>query len=284
MFDKDIDLTKKRIVWLWEATAEFAPKVLSATFILVAGWWLIKIINRLVTRFFEMKDYDLTLERFTADLINWSLKLLLFVMVVTQLGIKSSSLLALLGAAGLAIGLALQGSLSNFAGGVLILAFRPFKVKDFIEAQGVKGTVEEISLFTTKVLTIGNQLAVIPNAKLSNDTIINFSAEKLRKNMLTFGISYDSDLKLAKKILLDLANNHKKILKHPAVPEVVVAELADNSVNLSLRYWARNDEFWPIQHYILEEAKLQLEAQGIEIPFPQRQLQISKEVAELLKS
>ena len=284
MFDKDLDLTKQRIIWLWESVAEFAPKILSALCILIAGWWLIKMVNRLVTRFFEKKDYDLTLERFTADLINWSLKLLLFVMVVTQLGIKSSSLLALLGAAGLAIGLALQGSLSNFAGGVLILAFRPFKVKDFIEAQGVMGTVEEISLFTTKVLTIGNQLAVIPNAKLSNDTIINFSAEELRKNMLTFGISYGSDLKLAKKILLDLAVNHEKVLSNPAPPEVIVAELADNAVNLSLRYWARNDEFWPIQHYILEEAKLQLEAQGIEIPFPQRQLQISKEVAALLKS
>ena len=180
--------------------------------------------------------------------------------------------------------MALSGTLQNFAGGVMILIFKPFKVGDLIEAQGHIGVVKEIQIFVTIILTPENKTVILPNGPLSNGDITNYTMEGLIRVDLTFGISYDSDLKLAKKILLDLANNHKKILKHPAVPEVVVAELADNSVNLSLRYWARNDEFWPIQHYILEEAKLQLEAQGIEIPFPQRQLQISKEVAELLKS
>ena len=139
-------------------------------------------LSLLVKKFFERKDYDLTLERFIADLINWTLKILLFVLVVTQLGVESASLVAVIGAAGLAIGLALQGSLANFAGGVLILLLRPFKVGDWISAQGVDGAVKEISIFNTRLITFGNQEAVIPNGKLSNDNIINFTSQGIRRN------------------------------------------------------------------------------------------------------
>ncbi len=246
---------------------DYTPKLISAILILIVGWWIVKFVNKLVKRFFLQSDYDETLERFVGDLINWGLKIVLIITVVMQLGVASSSLVAMLGAAGLAIGLALQGSLSNFAGGVLILLFKPFKIGDLIEAQGQMGTVKEISIFTTKLNTSGNQLVVIPNGKLSNDTILNYSAEATRKDVLTFGVSYDSDIKKAKEILLKVANEHALTLKDPA-PEVYVANLGDSSVDLSLRFWANTEDFWQVHFFVLEEAKIRLENNGVSIPYP----------------
>jgi len=249
--------------WVWG----FAPKIVSAIIILIIGWWIIKIVNKFVKSYFKKSDYDETLERFVQDLINWGLKIGLFITVVTQLGVQSSSLIAMLGAAGLAIGLALQGSLANFAGGVLILAFRPFKNGDFIESQGIMGTVKEITIFTTKILTAGNQVAILPNAKVSNGTIKNYSAESIRKDIMTIGVSYDSDIKLAKDTLMNLLNEQELILKEPA-PQIVVANLGDSSVDLSLRFWTKNEDFWAVHFYTIEEAKARLDAQSISIPFP----------------
>ena len=257
---------------------DFIPSLIGAILTLLIGFYIIKLINRLVKKFFDKKDYDVTLEKFIADLINWTLKILLFVLVVTQLGVESASLVAVIGAAGLAIGLALQGSLSNFAGGVLILLLRPFKVGDWISAQGVDGSVKEISIFNTRLITFGNQEAVIPNGKLSNDNIVNYTSTGIRREAQTWGIHYDSDIKLAKDILLGLVNEQETVLgdPHPA-PMIVVAELADSSVNLSLRYWAKNEDFWNLRWYILEEGKRRLEAAGIVIPFPQRDVHIYNE-------
>tara|TARA_R110002051_G_scaffold59633_1_gene109419 strand:+ start:1543 stop:2403 length:861 start_codon:yes stop_codon:yes gene_type:complete len=257
---------------------DFLPSLIAAIIMLVVGFYVIKFINSLVKKFFERKDYDLTLERFIADLINWTLKILLFVLVVTQLGVESASLVAVIGAAGLAIGLALQGSLANFAGGVLILLLRPFKVGDWISAQGVDGAVKEISIFNTRLITFGNQEAVIPNGKLSNDNIINFTSQGIRRNAQTWGISYDSNIKLAKEILLQLVNEQETVLHDPhPEPMIVVTELADSSVNLSLRFWATNEDYWALHWYILEEGKRRLEEQGIVIPFPQRDVHVFNE-------
>lgn len=254
---------------------DFLPTLLTALVILFVGLWIVKMINKVIRKFFQKKDYDPTLENFIASLINWGLKILLFVIVVNQLGVESASLVAIIGAAGLAVGLALQGSLANFAGGVLILLLKPFKVGDFISAQGVDGTVKEISIFTTKLLTIGNQLAVIPNGKLSNETIINYTEEGFRREALTFGISYNSDVTTAKDILLALANEQEVTFKdEDHAPQVVVTALADSAVNLSLRYWTDNDDFWATRFYTLEEGKKRLEAAGIEIPFPQRDVHL----------
>jgi small conductance mechanosensitive channel len=242
-----------------------------AIIILVVGLWVVRIINRLVRKFFEKKDYDLALETFLQSFISAALKVLLFVLVVTQLGVKSSSLVAMIGAAGLAIGLALQGSLSNFAGGVLILLFKPFKVGDFISAQGVDGTVKEISIFTTKLNTFGNQLAIIPNGELSNNTIINYNAEEIRRDKIDVGIGYGSNIKQAKEILLQICADNENILREP-VPEVYVGELGDSSVNLTLRFWARNENFWASHFYVIEELKQRFDEADIEIPFPQRVL------------
>ena len=253
------------INWLWDAL----PNLIMALAILIVGIWLMRLINRIVAKFFDRKDYDPTLESFLQSFIRISLKAILFVLVITQLGVKSTSLVAIIGAAGLAIGLALQGSLSNFAGGVLILLFKPFKVGDFISAQGVDGTVKEISIFTTKLNTFGNQVAIIPNGQLSNNNIINYNAESTRRDKIDVGIGYGSDIKKAKDILLQICADNGHILEEP-IPEVYVGELAESSINLSLRFWAPNDVFWPAHFYVLEELKYRFDAAGIEIPFPQR--------------
>jgi len=167
--------------------------------------------------------------------------------------------------------LALQASLANFAGGVLILLIKPFRVGDFISAQGVDGTVKEISIFNTKLTTFGNQLAIIPNGKLSNDNIINYTEEGIRRENLTFGIGYDDNIKQAKEILLNLVSEQDTVLKlEDKMPMVAVAELGDSSVNLTVRYWSKNEDFWNLRWLILEEGKMRLEAAGISIPYPQR--------------
>ncbi|HLW33960.1 MAG TPA: mechanosensitive ion channel domain-containing protein [Aequorivita sp.] len=252
---------------------DFLPSLIGAALLLLIGMWLIRMINRVVNKFFDKKEYDPTLENFIASLINWGLKILLFVLVVTQLGVESTSLVAIIGAATLAIGLSLQGSLANFAGGILILLLKPFKIGDFISAQGIDGTVKDISIFNTKLTTFGNQIAIIPNGKLSNDNIVNYSTEGIRRENLTFGIGYDDDIRQAKEILLNLVTEQETVLKtEDRTPMVAVAELGDSSVNLTLRYWAKNEDFWNLRWLILEEGKARLDAAGISIPYPQRDI------------
>ena len=256
---------EKAVDWLWK----IMPNLVAALVILIVGMWLNGIANRLVRKFFDRKDYDPTLESFLQSFISAALKVIVFVLFVSQLGVKSTSLAAVIGAAGLAVGLALQGSLSNFAGGVLILLFKPFKVGDNISAQGVEGTVKEITIFTTKLRTFGNQVAILPNGQLSNNNIINYNAEKIRRDKIDVGIGYGSDIKIAKNILLDICTEHDKILNKPA-PEVYVGDLGDSAVILTLRFWAKNEDFSAAHFFVLEELKYRFDAQGIEIPFPQR--------------
>ncbi|MGI0105559.1 mechanosensitive ion channel family protein [Salinimicrobium sp. WS361] len=247
----------------------FLPDLLGALLWLVIGWWLIKIVIGYLKRFFQKSNHDPALVKFLLNLANGILLVLLIISVVGMLGIETTSFIAILGAAGLAIGLALQGSLSNFAGGVLILLLKPFRLGDWIEVNGISGSVKDISMFYTKLNTFGNQLAIIPNGELSNENIINYSAEDKRRDAITIGISYDSNIKLAKDVLMDLLKEQEDILEDPA-PAVVVTELADSAVNLSVRFWAKNDVFWDRHWYTIEEAKTRLEAAGISIPFPQR--------------
>lgn len=247
----------------------FLPDLLGALLWLVIGWWLIKLIIGSIKKFFSKREHEPALTKFLLNLANGTLLVLLLISVVGMLGIETTSFIAILGAAGLAIGLALQGSLSNFAGGVLILMLKPFKLGDWIEVNGISGSVKDISMFYTKLNTFGNQLAIIPNGELSNDNIINYSAEDKRRDAITIGISYESNIKLAKDTLMALLHEQENILEDPA-PAVVVTELADSSVNLSVRFWAKNEFFWDCHWYTIEEAKTRLEAAGISIPFPQR--------------
>lgn len=255
--------------WVLEAL----PDLISAVVIFIVGSWFIRLINKLVRKFFEKKDYDLALETFLQSFIKMGLKILLFVLVITQLGVQSSSLIAIVGAAGLAIGLALQGSLSNFAGGVLILLFKPFKVGDFISAQGVDGSVKEITIFYTKLTTFGNQIAIVPNGQLSNNNVTNYNAMPNRRDNVKVGIGYSSDIKKAKDLLLQICAENENILEDP-VPEVYVDALGDSSVDLTLRYWAENSVFWAAHFHVIEETKKRFDAAGIEIPFPQRDVHV----------
>ena len=272
---ENIDISKESFEKLLSMILGYLPNIIKAILVLIIGLWIIRTIVKMLRKFFDRKDYDITLEKFILDLVNWGLKVVLIILIVTQLGVKSTSLVALLGAAGLAVGLALQGSLSNFAGGVLILLFKPFRVGDWISAQGADGSVRNISIFHTHLVTFGNQQVIIPNGKLSNDKITNYTVEGKRRDNLKIGISYNSDIKLAKNLLLELVNGQQNVIQDEGLqPVVVVDALGDSSVVLSLRYWALNEHFWDIHFYTLEESKKVLESNDISIPFPQRDLHI----------
>ncbi|HEX9980418.1 MAG TPA: mechanosensitive ion channel domain-containing protein [Flavobacterium sp.] len=242
----------------------YSPKLISAVVILVVGLYAIRLINRLVKRIMLRRELDPTLSKFLADILLWALRILLFVTFISRLGIETSSFVAILGAAGLAVGLSLQGSLSNFAGGMLIILFKPFRVGDYIEAQGVGGTVSEIQIFVTKLITANNQTIFIPNGSLSNGTITNFSLEELRRADLTFAVSYETNLKQAKLIIEEVLNRNERVLKTPA-PEVVVKELTGNSILIAVRPWSRYEHFWPMVAETLEDCKTAFDTAGIAI-------------------
>ncbi|MGO2103162.1 MAG: mechanosensitive ion channel family protein [Psychroflexus halocasei] len=256
---------------LLEKIVAYLPNIIGAILAVIIGLWLIKFITKKVRRIMEKREIDPAIRGFTINILNVGLKILLFIIVITKLGVETTSFAAILAAAGLAVGLALQGSLSNFAGGVLIILLKPFRIGDWIEAQGVSGSVEEISLFYTHIITFNNQRAVIPNGELSNNKVINYSSEDRRKDAITVGISYDSDIKTARKVLMDIMERDERIDKDPA-PQVFVAELADSSVNLSVRFWAKRDVFWGAHFDFMENSKIELEAAGVSLPFPQRDL------------
>lgn len=251
----------------------FLPNLIGGIVILVIGFWLIKALRGIFKRIMEKKGLDLTLQLFLSELIKWALYIMLFLAIIQVIGIPASSFLAALGTAGLAIGLALQGSLSNFAGGIMILIFKPFKIGDNIEAKGQRGTVKEIGLFTTTLNKFNNEQAIIPNGPLFSDNIINYTREEKRRVKVLVGIGYGSDIKKAKEIMLSIATSHEKILEDPA-PVVFVEELADSSVNLSVRFWCLNDDYWELYFHTVETVKFQFDANNIEIPFPQRDVHI----------
>lgn len=242
---------------------DYVPRILSALIVLFVGLYVIRIVNRLVRRLMVKRDLDPTLSRFFADILLWALRILLFVTFISKLGVETSSFVAILGAAGLAIGLSLQGSLSNFAGGMLIIMFKPFRVGDTIEAQGVTGTVLEIQIFVTKLVTGNNQTIFVPNGALSNGTIINFSMEGTRRAELLFSIAYDADLKLVKDLIYSILEQNARVLKDPA-PAVVVTELLDNAVRLAIRPWAKNEDYGLMVSEVLERIKTALHDAGID--------------------
>lgn len=241
---------------------DYSPKVISAFIILFVGLYSIRLINRIIRKTMVKRDLDPTLTTFLADVLLWVLRVLLFVAVISKLGVESSSFVAILGAMGLAVGLSLQGSLSNFAGGMLIIMFKPFKVGHTIEAQGNIGTVSEIQIFVTKLINGNNQTIFIPNGALSNGTIINYSLQGFRRADLTIAISYDTDIKKAKDIITAVLNSNPKILKTP-VAEVSVKNLTDNAIQLAVRPWANNEDFGEVFSQTLESCKVAFDATGI---------------------
>lgn len=243
---------------------DYSPKVISAFVILFIGLYAIRLINRIIRKTMIKRDLDPTLTTFLSDVLLWTLRVLLFVTTISKLGVESSSFVAILGAMGLAIGLSLQGSLSNFAGGMLIILFKPFKVGHTIEAQGNIGTVSEIQIFVTKLINGNNQTIFIPNGSLSNGTIINYSLQGFRRADLTIAISYDTDIKKARDIITAVLNSNPKILKTP-IAEVSVKNLTDNAIQLAVRPWANNEDFGAVFSQTLESCKIAFDAAGIVI-------------------
>ena len=247
---------------------EYGLKLLGAIAIWFIGSWIIKRIKSLLVKAMDKVEYDESLEKFISSLIVGLLKVLLAVVILGYLGIETTSFAAILAAGGLAIGLSLQGSLSNFAGGVLILILKPFKTGDYIEAQGQAGTVKEIEIFTTKLNTPDNKEIIVPNGILSNGNIINYSTEKQRRVDIVMGVSYDADIKQTKEVLMKILMDCEKTLKDPA-PVVNVRELADSSVNFNVRPWVLSEDYWDVYFELMETCKVELDKAGIEIPYPQ---------------
>lgn len=258
---------EKYIDQLKEILISYTPRILMAIAMLLIGLLVIKVIVNTTKKVLKKRSVDITLQKFLSSLLSWGLKILLFITVIAKLGIETASFAAIMAAAGLAVGLALQGSLANFAGGVLIMIFKPIKVGDVILAQGETGTVKEIEIFTTKLTGLSNREIIIPNGKLSNGNIINFTTEGTRRVDLIFGVSYDADIKLTKEILMDVITSHPKVLKDPK-PLVAVIELADSSVNFAVRPWCLSADYWSVYFDITENTKLALDKAGIEIPYP----------------
>jgi small conductance mechanosensitive channel len=247
---------------------EYSGKLTLALITLLVGWWLVGKLISSIGRLFEMRQVDRALGSFICSLVGIVLKVLLLVSVVSMIGVETTSFIAVIGAAGLAIGLALQGSLANFAGGVLIMLFRPFRAGDWIEAQGVSGSVDSIEIFHTTLKTADNKVVIVPNGSLSNGHITNYSREPTRRVEISVGIDYSSDIKQARDVLLEIAKD-PRVHTDPE-PVVIVTGLGDSAVNLSLRVWVDTPDFWPVTFAFTEQTKEGMDKAGIVIPFPQR--------------
>lgn len=256
---------------------EYAPKLALAIITLLLGLWIVNTFVKFLKKTMTKREVDPSLIPFTASLANVVLKGMLFISVASMIGIQTTSFVAILGAAGLAIGLALQGSLANFAGGVLVLLFKPFKVGDVIEAQGFLGSVTGIQIFNTILHTPDNKKIIIPNGALSSGPITNYSAENKRRVDLLFGIGYGDDIKKAKNILSNIIAEDKRIINEPAEPFIAVKELGDSSVNLVVRAWADSSDYWGIYFDMQENVKLAFDKEGISIPFPQKDVHLFQE-------
>ncbi len=252
----------------------YAPKLILAIITLLVGLWLINRFVRLIDNRLSKKDP--TLNSFLCGLISAILKVLLLISVASMIGIATTSFIAIIGAAGLAVGLALQGSLGNFAGGVLILLFKPFKVGDTIDAQGYLGSVAEISILYTIVNTFDNRRIVIPNGDLSNASLTNLSAYETRRCDMSFRIGYKDDIDKAKAICLRLIDEDERALKEPA-PMAVVGSWGEDALNLTVRAWTKSDDIWPFFWDMQERVKKAFDAEGISIPLPQRNIHMTKE-------
>ncbi len=252
---------------------QYGPRVLAAIAVFFIGKMLAKWLRGIVVRLMNKADVDPMVTGFTASMVYIGLMVFVVMTALGQVGIQTTSFLAVLGAAGLAIGLALQGSLANFAAGFLLIIFRPFKVGDVIEAAGVTGKVDTIQIFTTTLRTPDNKTIIVPNAKLGNDNIVNYSTQKTRRVDLVVGVSYDADLKETRAILQDIIDSDERVLKDPE-PQIVVGELADSSVNFFVRVWVNSADYWGVYFDANEQVKLRLDEAGIGIPYPQRDVHL----------
>ncbi|MDP5169746.1 MAG: mechanosensitive ion channel [Bacteroidia bacterium] len=248
---------------------DYAPKVVLAILLLIAGFWIIKRISRGLKSTLNTRGFDPTLGTFLSDMMGVILKAVLLISVIEILGVKTTSFVAILGAAGLAVGFALQGSLANFAGGVMLMLFRPFKVGDLVDIDGKIGNVTAINIFVTTLLSPDHKTVILPNGPVAGGTIINLTAQGSLRVDLVMGISYGDDIQKARAVLMEVMKNHPNVLQDPA-PSVNVSELGESSVKLAVRPYATVDDYWTVYFGIYEQGKEALDAAGITIPLPQR--------------
>jgi small conductance mechanosensitive channel len=251
----------------------YGLKILAAIFIFIIGRWVAKMLKKLLGRIMTKAGVDATIIPFALNITYTVLLLVVIIAALGALGIQTTSLIAVLGAAGLAVGLALQGSLSNFAAGILIILFRPIRVGDYFEGAGIAGTVEEIQVFSTMAKTPDNKVIIIPNSKLLSDNIINYSMKDIRRVDLTIGIGYGDPIDKAKAVLADILAKDARILADPA-PTIGISELADSSVNFAVRPWVKTEEYWSVYFDLLETIKKRFDEEGINIPFPQQDIHV----------
>ena len=248
---------------------DYGTAIIFAIVIFIVGKWISKRITTVIQKAMRSRDVDETLVKFLSNIAYWLLLSFVVIAALSQLGVQTTSIAAIFAAAGLAIGLSLQGSLSNFASGVMIIAFRPFRVGDFVEIAGTAGSVEEVSIFTTQLKTPDNKTVIVPNGSITSDNITNYSTKETRRIDLVFGIGYDDDIKKTKSLLEEIVTGDDRILKDPA-PTVAVSELADSSVNFVVRPWVKSADYWDVYFYLQETVKLRFDESGISIPYPQQ--------------
>jgi small conductance mechanosensitive channel len=268
--EKQMEISVDKI---WELLALYGLRVVAAIVILIAGRWAAKIIKVVLKKVMVKRDVDQTIVSFVGSLTYYTLLVFFIIAALSQLGVQTTSFIAIVGAAGLAIGLALQGSLANFAAGFLMVIFRPFKVGDYIEGGGTAGTVDKIQIFTTQLKTPDNKTVIVPNAQMTSGNIVNWSTTGTRRVDMVFGIGYDDDIDKAKKILQSEIDADDRILKDPA-PVIAMSELADSSVNFVVRPWVKSSDYWSVYFDLTEKIKKRFDAEGISIPFPQRDVHI----------
>lgn len=271
-------MTEESLQKAIELLTDYGMRALVAFLILFIGIWAARWVRRILRRGLERREIDPTLVGFVTSLIYYILVVAVVISAISKLGIETTSFIAVLGAAGLAVGLALQGSLSNFASGVLLILFRPFKVGDFVEAGGMTGAVDEIGMLMTRMHTPDNKGILVPNTQIMSGSIINFSAHEDRRLDLVFGISYKDDIALAKSILREIVESDPRTLKEPEAT-IGVVELADSSVNIVCRPWVKASDYWPLRFDLMETVKGRFEAAGISIPFPQREVHVYSNTA-----
>lgn len=263
----------KALVQGQEIALKFGLKLLAALAVFVIGRWLAKFLANMLRKILRRAEADETLIRFLGNLAYAILLTLVILAALSQLGVQTTSFLAMLGAAGLAIGLALQGSLSNFAAGIMIILFRPYRVGDYVEAGGTSGTVDEVQIFNTVMNTPDNKRVIVPNAQITSDTIVNYSINDRRRIDMVFGVSYADDMRKVREIIEEVLAAENRILSEPA-PTIGVLELADSSVNFAVRPWVNTADFWPVKFALQEAMKRRFDDVGISIPFPQRDVHV----------
>lgn len=254
----------------------FGLKIIAAIVIFIVGRWCAILVRKIVEKLMKKSNVDATVIKFAGNLTYIILLIFIVLAAISKLGVQTASLIALLGAAGLAIGLALQGSLANFAAGILLIIFRPFKVMDLIEAAGVIGKVEVIQIFTTTLITADNKKIIIPNNQMTGGNIVNYTAEEIRRVDLVAGVGYEDDIDKVKNVISDVLAKDDRVLKDPA-PTIAVSELADSSVNFVVRPWTKTENYWDVYFGITENIKKRFDEEGISIPFPQQDVHLHQE-------